>query len=69
MTQHACVWCHTIVTVPADYDPFDPTKDVVCSPECAENERKFRYLFSDEAIEQWREGNGWHQKRPPPPPP
>jgi hypothetical protein len=45
-----CAWCLCIVTMPDTFDPKDPNKDVVCTKECAENERRFRMYYSDELI-------------------
>lgn len=48
--QDACCWCHRIVKMPDTHDRKDPKKDVVCSKECAEQERRFRFYYSDEMI-------------------
>lgn len=44
----ACVWCNTIVRLPAGFD--SKKNDVVCSSNCLANERAFQQFHSDEAI-------------------
>jgi hypothetical protein len=55
-----CVWCWRKIILPDIFDPKDPTKDVVCSEPCRQQEAEFRQQFSDEAIMKWRKDNGWY---------
>jgi hypothetical protein len=54
-----CVWCWRTIILPDTYDPKDPKTDAICSDPCREAEYKFRQMFSDEAIMEWRKKNGW----------
>jgi len=55
MKLACCAWCNCFVRMGDDFDPKDKARDVICSPECQQNEYNFRVYFSDANIMKWRE--------------
>lgn len=48
MTGQNCNWCLKEVATPEGFDPHKHT--LVCSPECAEMEGRFRRMYGDEYL-------------------